>query len=455
MINKMKKITKLVTGLALAIGLSVPIVTEASSLPKIDVIDVSHHNNSKGESVAFYQTLKASGVNGAVVKISEGQTVLDQAASVNIANSRISGMQVNAYHFAHFTSVATAQAEAKFFDYALRKDGFNPQTDGYVILDLENSSITNPTTLTQLANTFLQQMINLGYKHVDLYSGNSFYNYSLQPANLLVSDPWIARYPLHPETGQPMPTFPVNKGSWQWSQSWEFLGMESFGYFDVTEDYSGKLSNLKESTDTVQQVGAVSLVNYMKSKGMDFSYDNRAKLAKAYNITDYSGTAAQNIALMEKLKSGVKPVTTPAPKPIPAKTPAPIVVKPAPKPIPKPVVQKTPVKTASVTKYYYVKQGDVLGSIARKFNITIAKLQSLNGLQNPNKLSIGQKLKVSAPVVTVKKITPVQHVSYKVAKGDYVGKISKKFNVSISQIKSLNKLDNQFTIYVGETLKIK
>ncbi|MGY5127264.1 peptidoglycan-binding protein [Streptomyces nigrescens] len=47
------------------------------------------------------------------------------------------------------------------------------------------------------------------------------------------------------------------------------------------------------------------------------------------------------------------------------------------------------------TTTYTVKKGDTLSSIAAKYKTTVAKLVSLNGLKDPNKLSVGQRLKVS------------------------------------------------------------
>jgi hypothetical protein len=29
-------------------------------------------------------------------------------------------------------------------------------------------------------------------------------------------------------------------GAWQWSQSYRFIGMDNYGFFDVSEDYAGK-----------------------------------------------------------------------------------------------------------------------------------------------------------------------------------------------------------------------
>ncbi|WP_084177458.1 LysM peptidoglycan-binding domain-containing protein [Geobacillus vulcani] len=43
---------------------------------------------------------------------------------------------------------------------------------------------------------------------------------------------------------------------------------------------------------------------------------------------------------------------------------------------------------------YTVQKGDTLSEIAKKFNTTVAALQKLNGLKNPNLIRVGQKLRV-------------------------------------------------------------
>lgn len=47
-----------------------------------------------------------------------------------------------------------------------------------------------------------------------------------------------------------------------------------------------------------------SVVEYLKSIGQDSSYSARARLAQQYGISGYRGTAAQNTALLNKLRSG-------------------------------------------------------------------------------------------------------------------------------------------------------
>jgi hypothetical protein len=62
--------------------------------------------------------------------------------------------------------------------------------------------------------------------------------------------------------------------------------------------------------------GTGGIVEYLNSTGQDSSYSSRAKLAAQKGISNYSGTASQNIALLNAVKSN----SAPAPKP--ASTPA-------------------------------------------------------------------------------------------------------------------------------------
>lgn len=52
-----------------------------------------------------------------------------------------------------------------------------------------------------------------------------------------------------------------------------------------------------------------SVVDYLKSTGKDSSYSARASMAKTYGISDYSGSAEQNTALLTALKRGSAPTT--------------------------------------------------------------------------------------------------------------------------------------------------
>lgn len=212
--------TKVIIALVLSLGLAFSFGFSAyAQQPDVDFIDVSHHNAQKGLPLAFYQTIKKSGVKGVVVKVSEGSYYVDPAASVNVANAKQAGLIVNAYHFARFTSNESAKSEARWFDKKLQLVGFDKNKDGYVTVDVEAENLSNrPAKLTEYTNTFIKEMQSLGYKRVDLYSGY-YYNSRLLPKSLIVDKPWLASYPRNPIKNQPTANFSNGRGAWQWSQS--------------------------------------------------------------------------------------------------------------------------------------------------------------------------------------------------------------------------------------------
>ncbi|MEX3713664.1 N-acetylmuramoyl-L-alanine amidase [Cytobacillus horneckiae] len=60
---------------------------------------------------------------------------------------------------------------------------------------------------------------------------------------------------------------------------------------------SGSSSNSKPAVKDTN-----SIVDYLKSKGIDSSFSNRKKLASQHGIKNYSGTPAQNLTLLDKMK---------------------------------------------------------------------------------------------------------------------------------------------------------
>ena len=101
--------------------------------------------------------------------------------------------------------------------------------------------------------------------------------------------------------------------------------------------------------------------------------------------------------------------------------------------------------SADNNKYYIVKKGDSLYSIARRNNMTVDKLKSLNNLTS-NILSIGQKLIISSG-------SNVPNNVYVVKKGDTLWSIANNFNVSVNDLKNANNKSNN-SLSIGEQLII-
>lgn len=117
---------------------------------------------------------------------------------------------------------------------------------------------------------------------------------------------------------------------------------------------------------------------------------------------------------------------------------------------------------------YRVRQGDYLGRIARRFHTTVRKIKRMNGLRS-NRLHIGQRLKIYSryPLAAhSSKISKKSHkstkqshikkrwVTYKVKPGDTLWNISRKYNVSLTEIMKWNRLKKHSKLKPGMKLKI-
>ena len=114
---------------------------------------------------------------------------------------------------------------------------------------------------------------------------------------------------------------------------------------------------------------------------------------------------------------------------------------------------------------YTVKSGDNLGAIAKKHNVSVAKIKEWNKLKSDN-IRIGQKLiiyrggKAPASASTSSSSKPAssstsnqKKITYTVKSGDVLGKIAEAHGVSVAKIKEWNNLKND-SIRVGQKLTI-
>ena len=98
------------------------------------------------------------------------------------------------------------------------------------------------------------------------------------------------------------------------------------------------------------------------------------------------------------------------------------------------------------SNYYTVKSGDSLWSISRKFGVTVNELKKANNLSS-NLLSVGQNL-----IIPGKK-ADISSNEYVVKKGDTLYGIANKYNVSVDNLKSYNNLSTD-SLSIGQIIKI-
>jgi membrane-bound lytic murein transglycosylase D len=128
------------------------------------------------------------------------------------------------------------------------------------------------------------------------------------------------------------------------------------------------------------------------------------------------------------------------------------------------------IPTHSPPKYAYsgtvthmVRRGETISTIARKYRTSVAAIMAENGIRKNHALRVGAKVSVPAgaerssarivPTSLKKTKEEKKTVNYVVKKGDTLWQIAGRFNTTVKEIQTLNRLSNQ-QLYSGQILLI-
>lgn len=91
-----------------------------------------------------------------------------------------------------------------------------------------------------------------------------------------------------------------------------------------------------------------------------------------------------------------------------------------------------------------VASGETLDKISKKYNVPVDALVAFNDIANPNLIVPGDVLKIPPP--------PGSPVEYKVQSGDTLGEIAAAYGTTVSAIIKTNNLSNPNSLKVGQKL---
>lgn len=89
-----------------------------------------------------------------------------------------------------------------------------------------------------------------------------------------------------------------------------------------------------------------------------------------------------------------------------------------------------------------VNKGDTLYSISRRYNVPLRDLITVNKLTPPYTLVVGQSLRIPSAKYHI------------VAKGDTLYNISKRYNIDLTTLSRLNNLSPPYTLSIGQKLAL-
>lgn len=106
---------------------------------------------------------------------------------------------------------------------------------------------------------------------------------------------------------------------------------------------------------------------------------------------------------------------------------------------------------------HVVQRGETLGHIAQRYNVSIANLTAANAIANPDLIYAGQRLVIPgasvAPAAAPAAASSGSAVHI-VQRGENLFRISMQYNVQMSSIVSANNIANPNSIYAGQQLVI-
>ena len=119
---------------------------------------------------------------------------------------------------------------------------------------------------------------------------------------------------------------------------------------------------------------------------------------------------------------------------------------------------------AQTVKYtmHTLEQGETLSMLASKYKTTVGDIMRLNGMHAQSQLVVGEKIKIpgagkTVPPVAAVKVAPVAEstgtLTHTVKQGETLYAISKKYGITIDQLKQWNGLEN-VGLEIGQQLAV-
>jgi membrane-bound lytic murein transglycosylase D len=110
---------------------------------------------------------------------------------------------------------------------------------------------------------------------------------------------------------------------------------------------------------------------------------------------------------------------------------------------------------------YVIRRGETLSHIARRFGVGVDDLRAANGGLDPRRIQAGQRIRVPVEggVVALASQEQAQQEStwkvHRVRSGDTLWDIARRYDVSVSQLRSWNALSTRSAIRPGQQLRVR
>lgn len=359
-----------------------------------------------------YSQVKNSGVQIVYIKASEGTTFKDPYLEQNYSNAKANGLKVGFYHYLTATSVWQARAQADFFASVIE----GKDVDCKLAMDYEEFFGEGKIEINEIALAFMKRVKEITKKDVIVYSNlnnvkNTFGDDVANEGRL-----WLAYY------SNTQNLINVNS-SWtnyiglQYTSSGQVPGISG----NVDKDRFSKeifMEDIQEAEDPMN----TNIINYIVKVG-----DTLSQIALRYGTTVTEIARLNNIKNVNLIYPGqVLEIITNS---------------------------NNSQENQANRIIYTIRYGDTLSGIAKRYGASIQNLVNWNNIKNPNLIYAGNTLVVYTNSYN-NSSNNISSNTYVVKRGDNLWNIAIRYNTTVRRLVSLNGIRNPNLIYPGQILKI-
>ena len=361
------------------------------------------------------------------------------------------GIPFGFYWYSYALDESGARKEADHIIKAIA-----PYKDSYsygVWFDMEDADgykrkhgMPSNSTLRAMCAAFCKKVQDAGY-YTGVYASSSWFNNQLNGSELDKYDKWTAQWPTSggKQTGLKTSSSKRNSSLWQFTSQARFSGYN--GYLDANYayyDYPSLVGNVVPAPDNNNGNNSVSgttleLVERTMNGEFGDGDARKSALGDRYNevqeMINHIASASAN-TLAEETKNGkygngeTRKIVLGS-----RYTEVQNIINGS--------------NNSNNSSTYTVVSGDTLSGIGSKLGVDWKSIANTNGISSPYTIYPGQKLTIPGGASSNSSIT------YTVKSGDTLSEIAKKYNTTVSKIASDNGIANTNLIYVGQKLIIK
>lgn len=251
-------------------------------------IDVSYHQGK-----IDWQKVKASGIDFVIIRAGYGRDNIDKQFVNNVNGCIENNIPFGVYWFIYGVNAEEAiQNATKCHDVIKQyQDKITMRVWCDLEYDTDRNALKRGVTLTKDVRTemivaFCEKMKEYGYS-VGNYANPDYLNNKLH--DLTQYPLWLARYS-------------TAKGNYE-CEMWQYSSKGSVPGVKGNVDMNYYYGEFKKKIE-YYEAPEFTLLDSLNKIGVDSSYQNRKKIAKANGIENYSGTAEQNIQMLQMLNEG-------------------------------------------------------------------------------------------------------------------------------------------------------